>query len=365
MSIAARISPIRLVDEAECVCSVLLAIGLAHLLGARNVSWAAFSGYMVLRGHLLDSVGRGLMRVVGTAAGAGLALLAAPLILPVWPLAVLAAAGMGGLTLYAAITARRAYAWLFTGLTFEMILLDAGAQPAGTLFAFAETRLLEVAAGTAACLVVSGLSALTLRRRWPADRLPVPVRLRWHAPAARHAAQAAVALALVMLLARFAGLPRPAQAAVSVMAAMIVPVTSLGASGLVPVSRKLWQRVAGCVGGALLAATVLFAAQGSPGILLAGTLLGVAMGRHLENSGHAYAYVGTQFVLAVLVTLVPDDWARAEIAPALERLGGIMAGLLILEPVLIAWHLLAPAAAARRGKAAPAPDGARHEPGAV
>ena len=118
-----RLPAARLLDDAESVASVLLAITLAHLLGARNVCWAAFSGYMVMRGHVADSVTRGALRIVGTAAGAGLALLLVPWAARPWPVAALAAAGVGGLTLYGALTGRRAYAWLFVGLTFEMVLL--------------------------------------------------------------------------------------------------------------------------------------------------------------------------------------------------------------------------------------------------
>src|ERR1700678_2965764 len=76
----------RFVDELECVLSVLLAIALAHLLKAQNVSWAAFSGYMVMRGHVADSILRGSLRMLGTAVGAGLALFIVPVIQNSWPL---------------------------------------------------------------------------------------------------------------------------------------------------------------------------------------------------------------------------------------------------------------------------------------
>jgi uncharacterized membrane protein YccC len=347
-----RPAPARLLDEAESVGAVLLAILLAHVIGARHVNWAAFSGYMVMRGHWADSLGRGVLRILGTAAGAGLALLLAPGLVGLWPMQALAVAGVGGLTLYGAIAGKRAYAWLFVGLTFQMILLDAGgAEPPGP---FAATRLLEVTAGTAACVGVSVLSALTLRRRWPGSRMPAAQRLGWHGPAARHAGQAAAALLLLVACTHWIGLAEPAQGAVSIMATMLIPATSLGTSGLVPVSRKLGQRVMGCLAGSGLAAGALLLARGEPTILLAATALGVAIGRHLENSGRAYAYVGTQFTLAVLVTLVPDNYDHAAIAPALERLGGILIGRALLEPVLIAWHLLAPSAPPRPTPSGPA-----------
>src|SRR5690242_21914959 len=69
----------RMVDELECVLSVLLAIVFGHLAGATNISWAAFSGYMVMRGHVSESFRRGVLRILGTIAGAALAVAIYPL----------------------------------------------------------------------------------------------------------------------------------------------------------------------------------------------------------------------------------------------------------------------------------------------
>lgn len=150
-----------------------------------------------------------------------------------------------------------------------------------------------------------------------------------------------------------------AQSAVSIMAAMLVPLGSLRAGGLAPVSRKLVQRVAGCLAGSALAGSFLYAAHGSTSVLIAGTVVGVLIGRHIENGSHSVTYVGTQFTLAILVTLVPDSYADAAIAPALDRLIGTLIGLALLEPVLIAWHLVA---SVLRPAASPEPDsGARAE----
>jgi uncharacterized membrane protein YccC len=322
--------------------SVLLAILLAHLIGATNVSWAAFSGYMVMRGHVSESLLRGVLRIAGTAIGAALALLLVPWLRLSLPAAAIGGALVGGATLYGALTARRAYAWLFVGLTFEMILLDKLEHPARALDAFAHTRMLEVVAGTSACVAVSMISTLTARRRWPAPRTPAAQRLGWHPLAARHTGQATVALALLPLLWSAFAIPELAQSAVTVMAVMLVPVSSIGASGLMPVSRRLVQRVAGCLAGSALAALFLFAAHGAAVVLIAGTCLGVALGRHIENGRGAIAYAGTQFTLAILVTLVPDSYADAAIRPGLERLVGILIGMAVLEPVLIAWRFVAP-----------------------
>jgi uncharacterized membrane protein YccC len=340
--LAARFDANRAVDEAECVASVLLAILFSHLIGANNASWAAFSGYMVMRGHIAESLLRGVLRVIGTASGALLGLVITPLVAGNLRLTSAGLALVGGTMLYASLTAKRAYAWLFVGLTFVMILLDKTQYPQIALSEFARTRLLEVVAGTAACLIVSTLSTVTLRRIWPAERAPSPARIGWHPHAARHALQGAFALLLLPVLGAWFHLPALSQSAVAIMAVMLVPVSSLGASGFGPVSRRLLNRVLGCLTGAGLAAMFLFLGHGSAPILIMGTMLGVALGRHLENGKGALAYAGTQFVLAVLVTLVPDDYATAHIGPAIDRLAGTLIGMALLEPILLLWHLIAP-----------------------
>ncbi len=330
----------RLVDELECSLSVLLAIVFAHMLDATNVSWAAYSGYMVMRGHVAESALRGVLRILGTSAGAGLAIALVPLVLDHLAGQILASATIGGTALYAALTARRAYAWLFVGLTFEMILLDKIQQPDLAVTAFALTRVVEVVAGTSACVIVSALSTLTMRRRWPAPPRAAVTQFGWHPGAARHAAQGAIALGVLPCLAIFQ-LPELSQSSITIMAVMLVPVASVGRSALVPVSRRLIHRMVGCSIGALFAALVLFASHGNAAILILGTFAGVILGRHIENGGTAIAYSGTQFVLVILVVLVPDSYAHPGIDPALERLAGILIGLVVLEPVLLAWHLVA------------------------
>jgi uncharacterized membrane protein YccC len=332
----------RTIDEAEVVASVLLAILVAHLLHAANVSWAAFSGYMVMRGHAAETVTRGILRIVGTVAGGLLALVATPWLLPSWPAQAIALAAICVASLYGAIAAKRAYAWLFFGLTFVMVVLDKVEHPANPLAGFVQTRVLEVVAGTLACVAVSLASTATLRRRWPAVRAKPAQGLGWQPLAFRHAAQGAAALVLLSGLGRIWELPALAQSAITVMAVMLVPVTSLGASGLGMVSRRILYRFIGCTAGALLAAIVVLVAQGWAPLLILGTIAGVAIGRHIENSGRKIAYVGTQFVLAVLIVLVPDSYTQTHLTPAWERLAGIFIGMAVLEPVLLLWYLLSP-----------------------
>ena len=333
----------RMIDEFECVASIMLAILLAHLIGAKAVAWAAFTGFVLMRGHVSETLLRGLMRIAGTALGGALALLIVPYAARSTALAALAAGLFGAVGLYGMLTERRGYAWLLFGLTFEMILLDKVENPGLDTLDFFRTRLLEVAAGTIACVTVSLATTLTVRRRWPAMLSPPAVRIGWHPGAARHAAQAGLALALIPVLRALFPIPELQQAGVTVMAVMIVPVSSLGGGGLAPVSLRLMHRAIGCLGGGVLAMMVLFAAQGSAPLLIAGTCFGIIVSRHIENSGR-HPYIGLQFALVILVTLVPDNYAHAAIRPALDRLASIFIGMALLEPVLLLWHFIVPAA---------------------
>ena len=65
-------------EAAKPVLSVLVAVAAATILNLDDLSWAAFSGYMVMRGSVAETFPRGLMRIAGTAGGALLGLLLAP-----------------------------------------------------------------------------------------------------------------------------------------------------------------------------------------------------------------------------------------------------------------------------------------------
>lgn len=346
----------RMIDEAACIASVLLAVVLAHAAGARMVGWAAFSAFVLIKGDVAETILRGALRMIGTALGGALALLIVPYAAPVLPLAMLAAGVIGAIGLYGMLTAKRAYAWFLFGLTFCMVLYDRIAHPLLDTRGFVHTRVIEVAAGTIACVGVSITLRLLLRRDWRPPS-PPPGRLHWNPNAARHAAQTGIALALLPLINAVHRVPALTGAAITVMAVMVVPVAGLGGGGLVPVSRRLWHRALGSVAGGAMALAVLLIAQGNVPVLIAGTVLGIAIGRHIENSATSIAYVGLQFTLAILVILVPDSYAHADIGPGLDRLIGIFVGMALLEPVLLVWHWLLPA----RGTAGPAVTGRGEE----
>ena len=337
----------RMIDEIECACSVLLAIVISHQIGAENVGWAAFSGYMVMRSHVSESFTRGILRIIGTLIGAGGALLLAPYLLPSALLLSFALMVWGGVTLYFAIVGKRAYAWLFTGLTFLMVLIEAMEHAGEPIQRFATTRVLEVLAGTIACVIVSAISTWTIRRKLPnpdqtlrAKPIGQPAQ-QWHATVARHALTGAIALGLIPAVWLVFGIPELSQSSITIFAVMLVPAAALADGVLSPVSSRVMQRLIGCLAGGFLGGAILLLSQHSPIVMTIGLVLGIVIGRHIENGPPSMSYAGLQFVLAFVVVLVPDNYANAALQPGYERLLGILFGMVLLEPVVLTAHLIA------------------------
>lgn len=328
----------RTLDEIESVVSVLLAILLAHLFGARNIGWAAFSGYMVMRAEFSECVMRGCLRVIGTGLGAIAAWSLAAYVVGSPPRLCLALGLVGMGSLYMALIGKRSYAWLFTGLTFAMVLIDGMAFPRMSIAGFAQSRFVEVLTGTGAAVCVSGISAVTIRRRLrmpqvehsgqPAVRRPP----YWHRAAFSHALQGAIALALIPWVWVLFHIEALSQSSTTIMAVMMVPLASLSTASRAS-SYRLLHRFIGCTVGGLLATGILLLAHPWPWLMLLAMCVGVALGRHIENGKLGIGYIGTQFVLAFLVVLVPDSYASVDIGPGFDRLAGILVGMLLLEPV--------------------------------
>jgi uncharacterized membrane protein YccC len=335
----------RFADEVECVASVLLAIAVARRLGVGNVGWAAFSAYMVLRASLAESLRRGSLRVIGTAVGAALAWLLAPVLSSTASLSA-ALALCGTVTLYLALLERSGYGWLLAGLTFAMVLVDGMEHQGPPLVAFAQARVAEVAVGTCASILVSAVSTMTVRRRLPAATQDASQRGTQcqaqggqtasvpfcHKAALRHALQGAVALALIPWAWTAFHLRALGQSSITIMAVMMVPMADLVASRY-PASTRMRHRFLGGGIGALLATGILILGHASPALMTLAVCLGLLIGRHIENGRLGISYAGTQFALAFLVVLVPDSHAGPDVAPGLERLAGIALGMALLEPV--------------------------------
>jgi len=328
-----NITLIRFIDELEVVCSVFLAIIFAHLLNAQNIGWAAFTGYMIMRSHVLDTLIRGSLRFLGTITGALLAYYVTYLLGYNLFLIALGISFVGGISLYFAITSKYSYAWLFFGITYIMIGVDALGNPFNQVQAFAITRVIEVLAGILASMVVSVTSNLikpkfTIKpcKVGLIDIVKFPLYAKY---TVIHSLRAMLALATLPFLDHFFDVSYLAQTAITIFVVLTVPLSTINNPKVV--SKRNFHRFLGCTLGGLLALICLPFYQINLAITAILLCLGVFIGRHVENSSQSFSYIGTQFVLVYLVIMVPDSLAYTSAEPGISRLCGVIIGVILVE----------------------------------
>lgn len=338
-------------ESLKVVLSVLLAVTVASLLRLDDLSWAAFSGYMVMRADVTETTLRGLMRIVGTAGGALLGLLLAPAVADAPPLLMAALFAVSWIGIYQALASRFSYAWLFFGLTAGLVLTDVLAAPA-TVLHFAGTRVAEIVVGTGACLLVANLFAVdtamgsTALRPVPPGRGDSGLRpalseawLREHWPLITHTTRAALAVALLPLVWRWFEIEDFAQTAVTSYVVMIVPAAVVRERRHVTIYERIAHRTLGCLLGSATAIACL-SLFGDDFLVAVLTLCaGIWIGSHVQGGCEGISYLGTQFVLGFLVTFVQGPGPVASILPGLERLVGILIGSAVLYLLILLWPL--------------------------
>ena len=119
---------------------------------------------------------------------------------------------------------------------------------------------------------------------------------------------------------------------------MIVPSAAIGERRYATIYERIAHRALGC----LLGSAVALVSIGLFGTGLPVTVLtlaaGVWVGHHIQT-GREINYLGTQFTLGLLITLVQGPAPITDITPGLERLLGIAIGSAMLGLTTLAWPL--------------------------
>jgi uncharacterized membrane protein YccC len=335
-------------EAAKPVLSVLVAVAAATILNLDDLSWAAFSGYMVMRGSVAVTFRRGLMRIAGTAGGALLGLLLAPgaaddpLLLMVF---LFVASWIGT---FQSLTTKYSYAWLFFGLTAGMVTTEALASPDSVVH-FAATRVAEITVGTCACLVVASLFADTPSRTeqhaygmlW-CGRLRDVLNEEWlrkHWALFEHCTRAALAVALLPLVWRWFSIEDFSQTAITSYVIMIAPSAAVSERRHATIYERIAHRTLGCLlGSATALISIGLFGTGLP-VTVVTLAAGVWVGYHIQT-GRDINYLGAQFTLGLLITLVQGPAPITDITPGLERLLGIAIGSAMLCLMILVWPLI-------------------------
>jgi uncharacterized membrane protein YccC len=119
---------------------------------------------------------------------------------------------------------------------------------------------------------------------------------------------------------------------------MLVPDAVLREGRHRAIIERMTHRAAGCLG-----SVVALASLSSLGDTLLPSLLvlsvGVWVGYHVQNGRNGVSYIGTEFVLGLLIALVQGPSPVTDITPGLERLIGILIGIAASCLLIVCWPL--------------------------
>ena len=339
-------------EPLKVVLSVLLAVTLADALELDDLAWAAFSGFMVMRSDVSESTRRGLMRILGTLGGAAFGIVLAPAIVDNPMLLVASLLVVTWIGIFGSLESRFGYAWIFFGITAGLVMTEALAAPDNVLH-FAATRVAEITVGTASCILVASLFSASrtgaqtgaqiianaAREASPAPRVLSEAWFDAHWVLLEHATRSALAVALLPLVWRWFEIEDFSQTALTSFVIMFVPDAVVREGRHRAIIERMIHRAAGC----LLGSAVALASLSALGDTLLPSLLvlsvGVWVGHHVQNGRNGVSYVGTQFVLGLLITLVQGPGPITHITPGLERFVGILIGVAADCLLIIFWPL--------------------------
>ena len=318
--------------------STALSVAIALALRMDYVWWAGISGFMSMQASGSGSIRRVSLRIAGTVAGAAFALVATPWLADDHVAGSLFVFAIAALGILGSMVSRYSYAWLFAGMTANLIILSSLQDPVSA-FHFAVYRTMEVTIGSGVAMVLAFAFA-------PEGPTP-PEAARhgwshllgrdWHA--VMHAMRSGLAVMLLPWVWGWLDLPSLPQMSITVAAVMAVPMLSDN-----PLDDGRWvlvhalHRLLGCVLGGLagLALLALSMTQFLP--WLASLTVGVWICCHLQTSQRGIGYIGTQAAMVLIITLVQAWGPPSSIMPGIDRLAGMIGGLCILTVVsLIFW----------------------------
>lgn len=341
-------------EPLKAVLSVLLAVTLADALELDDLFWAAFSGYMVMRADTSEATQRGLLRIAGTVSGALFGVVLAPVIADDPALLVAALFVATWIGIFGAIESRYSYAWVFFGITAGLVMTEALAAPDDVLH-FAATRVAEITVGTASCVSIASLfSANSMWAQTGAQIIVAGAREASPAPRVlsgawfdanwvllEHATRSALAVAILPLVWRWFEIEDFSQTALTSFVIMFVPDAVVREGQYRAIIERMTHRAAGCLLGSIVALASLSVLGDTllPSLLVLS--VGVWVGYHVQSGHNGVSYVGTQFVLGLLVTLVQGPSPVTDITPGLERLVGILIGIAASCLLIVSWPLKA------------------------
>ncbi|HVY14865.1 MAG TPA: FUSC family protein [Rhodopila sp.] len=316
---------------AVATLSTTLATVLALLLHLEDVWWASISGFICTQATSPASVRKAILRIIGTAAGAGAIIALSPLLVDDPVLITLALFVASTLGLLGLLVSDHGYAWMLGAVTVDMVLIGSMTDPDSVLHV-GVLRTAEVAVGSLAAVLVAWLAGME-----DTSHAEAPPRPGWRHlldaqwPAMGHATRAALGIVAVPWVWQWLHVPSQAQIAVTIAAVMALP--AVGADPQED-QRKLRERgiyrLVGCFLGGIVGLLCLAISIQSflPWLLTLGA--GIWISAHIQASERGTGYIGTQAAVVFIMTLVQGSGPPESLVPGVSRFAGIAGGLLVL-----------------------------------
>jgi len=334
--------------------SVALAVFAALFLHSDEPWWAAISAWMMTGISLVEALPRAIMRIIGSTAGAALAVIILGLFAYDPLLFCLCLFAMTWAGLFGFGKSPHGYAWLMAAITGNLVMLMALDQPQMS-FTIAVNRAADVTIGTAATLLVTYLLPAVPR---PPDTPPATSTnpfplLFWSRRHARefdkwlrenwllilHACRGGLTVMVLPLLLNWLAPLGSSQLAVTSVAIMAIPTTALAEPDGRTVIQRAVHRLVGCALGALLGLFVLHGVGENFLVWLLLLMAGLWLASQIQSGNTGVGYIGTQAGIAFILSMVQGQGPPVSIIPGIDRFAGIMAGLSVLLIITMAMSL--------------------------
>jgi uncharacterized membrane protein YccC len=310
----------RVRQAVACGFAVALAILAAVVLELDYPMWSGMSAFTCLQGSVIATRLKGMLRILGTIAGA----LAGAFIIGFFAqdhLALLLALFVGvTFALYRSYLSRWMYAWLLGGITLGLLLMTTLADPSAGLHAGAY-RAAEIAVGVlaawaaAAWLLPETTDAATDRK------LIADPKLGSRRRAALTAFEGGAGIITVVILYDLFDLPGFSSATIS-MTRIADPEPQVG-------RHRGFLRLIGCIiGGGAGLLTVGFSIDWLP-MLLVWIFAWCTVFGYFGSGSPGSGYTGMQAAFAFCMAVLPDNRPTATLDPSIDRFAGIILAMLV------------------------------------
>jgi uncharacterized membrane protein YccC len=305
--------------------SCWLATMAAFALHLDNPWWAAISAWVISSPDKSAFWQKGIMRILGTIAGCvlGYALAAELEGRPVAQAISFFLLGFGAA--YLRFRSKFGYAW-FIGILAALLLMSLSLSAPQSLYYFAHYRAYEIVCGVGSATLCHGILGVILRLEGAVNREPKETAPRGDQKEILSVALVGGLTAVIIpVLWSWFNLPSLPQSLVTVIVLVNPNLEATRFMGL--------QRILGCLLGGVLGLVASLCASESILLWSALFIFGIAGFSRLHFSESRWAYTGTQSGLAFIIAIVTGNGPPDTIVPVVNRIAGIMLGVLVFMSV--------------------------------